>query len=60
VKYTVKGNSRSNNKSYCLLDLVTKTGLTVDVIVQQRNYLLVSLKNEKYTYEHLSEIYDSA
>jgi hypothetical protein len=50
----------SNNTSYCLIDVDTKAGLTVDVLVQQKNYLLVALKNEIYTFEHLSEIYDSA
>jgi len=40
--------------------VVTKAGLTVDVLVQQINYLLIALKHEKYTYEHLSEKYDRA
>jgi transposase-like protein len=49
-----------NNTSYCLIDVVTKEGLTVDVLVQQRNSLPVAFKNEIHTDEHLSEIYDSA
>ena len=49
-----------NNTSYCLIDVVTKAGLNVDVLVQQINYLPVAFKNEIHTDEHLTEIYDSA